>query len=192
VSYDPANEHPHVLNRNTPPLALMHSKGCFSCHSLTSTDEGTQGPSLERQGLAKRIAAKLESPEYRDRVAAMQTLEEEPFVSFRAARTEVLAAQGQERVQLWTRYHLLEPRFDNPMAKMPQFRLTDGEASSITEFLLKPQSGVDTPGLLSRVKNAIGKVMPESRTGVSVVFFGFGFCCALVGGMLRRRRRGRQ
>jgi hypothetical protein len=48
----------------------------------------------------------------------------------------VLALEGMDRVRLWVRHHILQPKFDNPKSQMPALDLTDAQAVALTDFLL--------------------------------------------------------
>jgi hypothetical protein len=91
--------------------------------------------------MVARIQARLNSKEYRDAVAEVEAMDSEPFVSYRQARQEVTAAKDLEQVRLWIKYHLLEPRFDDPNSAMPNLALTDTEAELITDYLLEGGGG---------------------------------------------------
>ncbi len=60
----------------------------------------------------------------------------EPFVSSRKARHDVLDVEGMDRVRLWVRHHILQPKFDNPKSQMPALDLSDAQAVALTDFLL--------------------------------------------------------
>jgi mono/diheme cytochrome c family protein len=120
----------------------MAEKTCFGCHSLEKQGGGgSVGPALDRDEMVARIQARLNSQEYRDTVVEVEAMDSEPFVSYRQARQEVAAAKDLEQVRLWIKYHLLEPRFDNPNSAMPNLALTDAEADLITDYLLEGEGG---------------------------------------------------
>src|SRR5690606_15435403 len=104
--------------------ALLQRHECSNCHSLDGRGGGI-GPSLDRFGLNWRLTERLNSKGYEAAVAQLDAREDEPFVSFRQARQEVLSATGRDRTSVWLKYFLLEPRFDNPQAAMPNPKLTE-------------------------------------------------------------------
>ena len=84
-----------------------------------------------------------------------------------------------DRVKLWVKYHILEPRFDNPYSIMPNMGLTEDEASAITNFLV----GEDV-GFQSEMKRAawdsVTKYIPELRYRHLLFSFLIGLGLALV------------
>ena len=137
VQYDPSAVYPYPLASEKAPLRLMDDKGCFGCHSLRGRG-GYSAPSLDREQLVARLTQRLSSEDYRQAVAQVDSLPAEPFLSSRNARHAVLTAQGMDRVRLWMRYHIRQPKFDNPLSQMPALDVSGGEALAITDFLLYP------------------------------------------------------
>ncbi|HKU63095.1 MAG TPA: PQQ-dependent sugar dehydrogenase [Gemmatimonadales bacterium] len=142
VTYDSTAVYPYGLAADTKPIRLMEDEGCFGCHSLQGKG-GTAGPPLDRDSLVARLTDRLFSKEYRRSIDSVDALPVEPFVSSRKARHDVLAVDGMDRIQLWMRHHILQPKFDNPKSQMPALGLTEGQAVALTDFLL---AGPSTPG----------------------------------------------
>jgi len=139
VTYDSAAVYPYGLAEDTRPIRLMEDKGCFGCHALKGKG-GTAGPSLDRDSLVDRLTTRLTSKEYRRSIDSVDALPAEPFVSSRKARHDVLALQGMDRVRLWMRHHILQPKFDNPKSQMPALDLSEAQAVALTDFLLAEPS----------------------------------------------------
>ena len=137
AQYAPDSAYPYPLFGDDEPLAFMERTRCFGCHTLNGKG-GTVGPVLDYDSLVPRLRARLESEEYRTRVHAVDSLTAPVFAKYRAARTAVLAAPGDRRLFTWLRYHLREPKFDNPNAQMPNLGLSDADAVSVAQFLLTP------------------------------------------------------
>lgn len=174
VSHDPGNEHPFVIGEaGVVPEAgsLLAEKGCLSCHQLGGQG-GTIGPSLDSFTLLWRLRPRLSSEEYEQQVARVDQLEEEPFVSFRDERREILEADQDERLELWIKSKLLEPKFDNPQAQMPNLGLTEQEAQAITDFLVTPGGG--DRSLIDRVLARKRPVGAGLVAGVVLSLFVFG------------------
>ena len=135
VVYDPASNYPHALGPEESGEILYGQYGCSGCHSLRDIG-GTAGPPLDLPVLRAQILPRLATPEYRSRVAELDRTNEEPFSSYRDARRQVLAAEGEQQLATWMTYRLLEPRFDDPAALMPNLGLSRPQAREITDFLL--------------------------------------------------------
>ncbi|CAN5154332.1 PQQ-dependent sugar dehydrogenase [soil metagenome] len=165
VRYDPARAHPLRIATTHSASDLMISKGCVGCHSIRG-EGGVVGPPLDRDEMVQRIRQRLDSDAYARAAAALDTSQEEPFRSFRNARADVLRLRGEERVATWIRYRLLEPRFDDPHAQMPNVGLTDAEARLITQHL------VQRPGRLQRLKAAVKSRLPAKPRPRHLVAFG--------------------
>ena len=140
VAYDGAADYPHVLGRESSGAALMQSYGCQSCHLVGGTG-GRVGPSLDTGSLEDRLYFRLNSDRYRRRSEALDRLSAEPFRSFRDARRDVRDASPSAKLDIWVAYKLLEPRFDDPKARMPKLGLTKSEAESIRDVVLGRGAG---------------------------------------------------
>ena len=74
--------------------------------------------------LVARLHRRLNSEEYRQYSKEINVLDSEPFSIFKAARKEVMEAEGEDKIETWIKYKLQEPRFDNPYAQMPNLDLS--------------------------------------------------------------------
>ena len=162
VRYTGPGAHPHTFGNEMDPQLLLEARGCYGCHTLGENGWGTAGPSLDRAELVGRLKDRLFSPDYVQNIAELDSLDAEPYASYTGARKEVLEKEGMDRVKFWVKYHILEPRFDNPYSIMPNMGLTESEASAITDFLI----GEDV-GFQSEVKRAawdsVTSYIPELR-----------------------------
>ena len=162
LRYDPTTSYPYGLATDIKPLRMMQDKGCFGCHKLNGQG-GQVGPPLDRDSLVARLTQRLSSDAYRLAVESVDALPAEPYRSNRKARHDVLALQGMERVRLWVRHHILQPRFDNPRSQMPSLDLTDGESVALTDFLLAPPRNPARP-----VKPTLAPVNPPAPVAVKL------------------------
>jgi len=108
---------------------------CSVCHRLRGVG-GSEGPDLTnfRSTGRKRLAARGYAAEVEELLKSEQTF----MVEQRPRLQEVLAAKGEERLRVWLKHHLEEPRFDNPRARMPAFAHIDEETrEAIITYLLK-------------------------------------------------------
>ena len=136
---NPTAPHPYLTVNTQDPESLMYLKGCFGCHQL-GDEGGTAGPALDPDPLIDRLQTRLHSENYLQLVAEVDQLEREPFTNFAEARAAVLAAEGHERLRLWTIYHIMEPRFDNPNSLMPNLGLTEAQATLIADYLVRERT----------------------------------------------------
>lgn len=142
VAYRPSVEYPHrvgeVSRVNGPADAAAHDlmarRGCFACHDLHGAR--LVGPSLDPLRLPERLQRRLGSATYRRRVAELDARGGERLRRWKDARARVLSAAGRDRLRLWMRYHLLNPAFDLPDARMPDMRLSLEDIGVISDFLL--------------------------------------------------------
>lgn len=178
VRHDPARPHPHLLAQVTDPNALMAQRGCYDCHSRGGHGRDV-GPALDPDPLMPELQAWLSSPDYRAQIEAVDRLDAEPFNTYRTARAEVAAATGVDQVRLWMTYRLLEPKFDDPDASMPNVGLTRAEAELLAAFLAKPPDTGLNAWLATR--------LPKSRYRHTAIAFVAGLALAL---LLRRASPG--
>ena len=82
------------------------------------------------------LCERLASEDYEESLSGLDALDTEPYADYREARKKIMQKAGDERVKTWVKYHLLEPRFDNPSSQMPNTGLTENEAARITDYLL--------------------------------------------------------
>ncbi|MCL4244288.1 MAG: PQQ-dependent sugar dehydrogenase, partial [Candidatus Dadabacteria bacterium] len=179
VRYAGPGAHPHTFGNETDPQLLLESRGCYGCHTLGENGWGTAGPSLDRNELVGRLKDRLLSEAYVQNTIELDSLDAEPYKNYKDARKEVLKKHGMDRVKLWVKYHILEPRFDNPYSTMPNMGLTADEAAAITDFLI----GEDT-SFQSEAKRAawdsITTYIPELRYRHLLYSFLIGLGLALV------------
>lgn len=186
VTYDPAVAYPHRLEARASGSTLFQRFGCRSCHELDGVG-GSSGPSLDRPALARRIAGRLASTEYRSRLAELDRLTTEPFVSHRADRASVLSASGNEQVTSWIEQRLLEPRFDDPRATMPKLGLTGTQARAVAEFLVRGEFAGAPPPPLSFEQRTRDTLTSRRFLGGAGSGAAIALALALLGVRLRRR-----
>ena len=114
---------------------IIVEKGCMGCHTFSKEKE-TIGPTLDAESMIPRIQSRLNSTEYRKSIESINHIPKEPYRSYMGARSEVLKAKGMEQVLTWLRYHLVEPKFDNPKSQMPNTGLTIEQATALAEYLV--------------------------------------------------------
>jgi hypothetical protein len=131
------------------------------------------------------VRRRLGSRSYRQSLEELDRLDREPFTSFAGARREVLTKRGIEQVRAWLRYRIREPRFDDPAAQMPRLGISDGEAASIANYLLREEEEGIERGVLS----LLGRIIPQLKYRHLLASFGLGFCLALFLVALLRQRR---
>jgi hypothetical protein len=185
ITYDPENTHPYVVGSDSSTLGLLNNKGCLNCHTRDGIG-GTEGPILDRDTLVSAIQTRLGSNEYRTLLSQLDERDDEPFLSYRAARQEVLTTSGIDQVRVWMQYHLLEPRFDNSQAQMPNLGLTADEAARLSDFLLQEEA---PPANI--FQTFAKQVIPTLRYIHLAIFFvlGLGIGAGLMLGILRLQKR---
>lgn len=176
ITYDPARGHPFSLAELEEPVTLMREKGCLGCHQLNDDwgFGGAAGPPLDTNGrMISRIRARLNSEAYARSVAEVDRLQDEPYVSYREERQEVLSASGVEKIRLWMKYHIIEPKFDNPYSQMPNLGLTEAQALLITDYLLGYEDDAGQ-GLIERGAEAARRMLPVRPGRKHLLFFFLG------------------
>ena len=195
LAHDPANAHPHVLLENKDATTLIEARGCRGCHRMGQSNTGGEvGPSLHRDSLRARLAARLPSPEYARQVAEVDSLDRQPFSEYRDERRRILEARGEEQLHLYVRTKLLDPRFDNPSSGMPDPELTEADATVLARALLgdPPKAGAGGEGTRARAIAFVRSLVPRPPRVRHLALFGMlGFVAGgVVGlGLGRARRR---
>jgi glucose/arabinose dehydrogenase len=142
--------------RNTPTgfepaQAIMVRASCVHCHGYDETDTTRPGPSLDGDTLIPRILKRLETIEYQERLRSIDSLNIEPYASYRAARQQVMGAKDTERARLWIKYRLIDPRFDQLTSAMPVLGLSEAEAETIAEYLVSRHEKSTVEALSKRI-----------------------------------------
>jgi hypothetical protein len=128
---------------------------------------------------------RLHSAKYVGSLAEIDRLKIEPFVSYTKARRDVAAAEGMDRIRLWLRYRIQEPRFDATNSQMPNFGLSEQQAQLIADYLLKTEPENSSSGVYSRISN----YLPTPRYRHVVGAFVLGCVAGLAGMRIQRYRK---
>ncbi len=139
VQYDESNSHPYKMRNDIRAKVLLITYACEGCHSFDVNGVSTRGPILDRNSLVSRLNKRLNSAEYIESIREVDSLDIEPYKSYKEARQEVLQEKGDEKIRTWIKFHLIEPKFDNPSALMPNLGITESEALILTDLLLKKE-----------------------------------------------------
>jgi mono/diheme cytochrome c family protein len=141
---DASDSYPHKVTQTDDPQLLIQEKGCFGCHRIGGDGGfgGTAGPPLDRASIIASAEQRVASPAYLESLAQLDALDEEPWVSTRDARAELLAAEGDELARVFVVNRILEPRFDARGSQMPNLGLSRQEAELLADYLLREQSGL--------------------------------------------------
>lgn len=193
LSHAPDRAHTNVIEPSLDPVALLNKYACIACHKFSAgPGYGEVGPAINRRTLAGDLSVRLNDAGYLAQLDAVDAMTIEPQLSQQATRDALRDAEGTQRVRLWVRSHLLEPRFDRGHSMMPTLGLSEAEADALTEWLLAPglKPGADT-------RARLGGLMPEpTRMNMALSFIAGGVCgvCGLSALMWlirhRRTRRG--
>ena len=179
IRYQKGSRYPYVLEDPRDAFLYIDERGCFNCHTLDGFGAGGDGPILDKEGLVARIEERINSSEYAVIVKELDKIDGEPYRSFRKARREVMEKQGLEKVRAWIKYRVMEPRFDNPYARMPNMGVTEANARIIADYLLSEDR--DTrDGIDMRVKRFMQRFIPHMKYRYLVYSFALGFSLSLV------------
>lgn len=184
ITYDPAHAHPIALTDESNVADLVFQKGCYGCHSLRGS-LGSEGPQLDAKVLVPRLQARLNADAYRERVRALDSVDDEPLREYRAARQKILDAKASDRVRLWITDFLQEPRFDNPNSKMPNLGLNRSQAERIADYLMAD----DSENALLALWYSVVPVLQDHLIIFAASSFLLGGLCFAAGGWMWNRRR---
>jgi hypothetical protein len=192
ITYDPENAHPHTIGVDQDGRTLLFTKSCIACHTLNN-DYGFGGiaaPPLDPGPLVNRLSARLNSELYLRQIDEVNALTTEPHTLFAEARSEVVAAQGDERVHAWLKYRIMEPKFDTHYSQMPNLGITEEEAEIIAAYLME-RAQVENRSIVERARDRL----VTEKTLLAMFAGGFlagGFIVTttgLVAGFLLRKRK---
>jgi Glucose / Sorbosone dehydrogenase len=135
--YRPAAAHGNVIGKSFKGNLLV-ANGCLGCHSLAGKG-GRVGPDLDYGSLRTRIETRVLNARYAEQVARLDAIKDATVAAGRNARHEVLAADKDVRVRVWLINRLMNPKFDEPDAQMPNLNLTREKAEALASDLLGPR-----------------------------------------------------
>lgn len=175
IVWRPEDPHPYLIAQADE---MIESFGCLGCHRDWP---GSPAGALDSEDFIPGLEDRLNSDEYLQTSLAMDERSDEPYVSYREERRRIREATGLERVRLWIKMRLLEPRFDDPAATMPRLGITPEEADVIASHLvsLRPDQGFFYP-----LEHFMSTLFPRPRLRHLLAFFAGGFLvAAVVGGL---------
>ncbi len=111
---------------------------CSACHSISGKG-GQVGPKLD--GLVTRLQKRLSASNYKERLQQMEQQTNPIAVQFKQARQQLRELEGQEKIKIWLRFHLKEPRFDFPQSQKPNLQLSNVQIEALTDFLIQLPDG---------------------------------------------------
>lgn len=182
---------PYSLEKVANVSGFIRERGCLNCHTIDGYGLGREGPPLDKAALVARVEERISSPEYADIVNELDKIDMEPYRSFREARREVMEKQGLEKVRAWIKYRIMEPRFDNPNARMPNMGVTEANAQLVADYILT-KDVVDYNRIDLRGRRFMQRFIPELKYRHLVYFFALGISLPLIllGYMVLRKNAG--
>jgi len=136
VSYDPQRGHPFQVDRDEAPTVLLAMHSCNGCHAAYE-GQPSVGPTLDPPTLVANVMDRVGADGYADELRRIDALDEEPYISTRAARREVAAAKGKEKARLWLKYRIMEPRFDTTVSMMPNQGVSQAHAERLARYFVE-------------------------------------------------------
>jgi len=164
---------PHSSPDGEDVVSLLNSHQCYSCHVIYDYGFGNTGPPLGGSAMERRITERLASADYEESLSGLDALDTEPYAGYREVREAIMRKTGDERVKMWVKYHLLEPKFDNPSSQMPNTGLNEKEAARITDYLLKQDTDRDAE-IGMKVRKVMSRFIPDLKYRHLVYSFALG------------------
>lgn len=157
----------------------MKDIGCLNCHTFEGRGIGREGPPLDKAVLIPHIQERINSPDYASGLNELDKIDREPFRNYREARREVMEKQGNEKVRAWLTYRIMEPRFDNPYARMPNMDVAEHNARMVADYLLT-ENVTNYNRIDMRGRRFMQRFIPELKYRHLVYFFVLGFSIPLI------------
>jgi len=114
---------------------VYFNRNCTSCHQLDGTG-GREAPDLTH--VIANLDFRLNSAAYEASVKKLIASESTFVAEQRPKLKKTLAAARKDRIRVWLPYHVEDPRFDNPYARMPGFAkaLSEDIRNDIIAYLM--------------------------------------------------------
>lgn len=133
--YDPPAAHATTIAKSVK--SLLAAKNCMGCHARDGVG-GQVGPALDRNSLATRVETRVLNAGYAQQLARLDAIADPNVSRGRKARQAVLNTAPSERARAWIVERLLDPKFDQPDAQMPDLGLDRATAEALALELLGP------------------------------------------------------
>jgi hypothetical protein len=130
----PAERAGHGLTGAAHGRYVFNEYRCHACHRLDGAGGG-EGPPLIN--LRKRLDERLNSAPYGQMLRALLSEPGRYFQEQHPRYNRLLELDGDPRIEQWLKYHIHDPRFDNPSAKMPSHDMSAEEIDALTIYLLE-------------------------------------------------------
>ena len=165
--YEPAAAHDAILGKSA--ANLIAAKNCLGCHTLDGVG-GRVGPSLDLNSLRTRVETRVLNAAYAQQLARLDRIDDPAVAKGRGARQEVLAAGPDDRVRVWVINRLLNPKFDQPDAQMPDLNLDRKTAEALARELIGASGWKQRLAkLMSEKYFKLGAALGASAVGVLAV-----------------------
>ncbi|MBF0278982.1 MAG: PQQ-dependent sugar dehydrogenase [SAR324 cluster bacterium] len=128
---------------------------CAACHSILGKGGGA-GPKLD--GLITRLQKRLNHSDYEEQLEQVDQERDPRLRQFKKIRRQLRESKGLEKVKLWIRSHLKEPRFDFPGSQKSNLNLSDAQIEGLTEYLMQltgetePEAGFSLDSLFESLQ----------------------------------------
>ena len=173
INYLKNFNHSNLLTSSSTAIDLIKKHNCTNCHIIEKfgKDGSEHGPLIDIFYFTKKLKD-LNSSEYKEKVDALNKNEKNSKI--KKIRNEILESNDYDKISLWLKNYLTNPKLDNLNNQMPNLNITYEEAEILAKYLLGNEENfekLNSSSIEKIFKHFAKSLLPEIRYRHLFIFF---------------------